>query len=236
MAEATLYIFPHAGGAATDYVPFSKEFSAGVKRIAVQYPGQRDGYGLPPLESIPNLADEIFAMMKPSARIGDPIAIFGHSLGGMLAFEVALRFQSEGHRLVALFLSSCSAPGHARYKQVQGFSDNDMLDLVARMTGTNAEFFADEEFRAGVLPTLRAARAIAGYDCPPETTLSCPIYAYIGDRDWIATEEDMEHWSERTTEEFALRVFPGDHFYLNNNLSELVRDIEEKTLDWCARA
>jgi surfactin synthase thioesterase subunit len=236
LAEATLYIFPHAGGSATYYVPFSKEFSAGVKRIAVQYPGQRDGYGLPPLASIPDLADEIFAMMKPSARTGDPVALFGHSLGGMLAFEVALRFQSAGHRLVALFLSSCSAPGHARYKQVQGFSDNDMLDLVARMTGTNADFFADEEFRAGVLPTLRAVRAIAGYDCPPDTTVSCPIYGYIGDKDWIATEDDMEHWRERTTEEFALRVFPGDHFYLNNNLSELVRDIEEKTLEWCARA
>lgn len=229
----TLYIFPHAGGDATYYVPFSREFSADVKRIAVQYPGQRDGYGLPALTSIPALADEIFAMMKPSAPMGEPIAFFGHSMGGMLAFEVALRFQSAGHRLIALFVSACSAPGHIRYKQIGDFSDNDMLDLVVRMTGMNADFFEDEEFRVGVLPTLRSARIIAGYNCSPETTVSCPIYAYIGDKDWIATREDMMPWRERTTGVFAIRVFPGDHFYLNDNLSELVCDIEDKTLELC---
>jgi surfactin synthase thioesterase subunit len=174
--------------------------------------------------------------MEPSTRADDPVAFFGHSMGGLLAFEVALRFQSAGYRVIATFLSACSAPGHIRYKELKGFSDNDMLDLVAKMTGTNADFFADEEFRVGVVPTLRAARAIAGYNCPPETKLSCPIYAYIGDKDWIATEVDMEPWRERTTKEFALRVFPGDHFYLNNNLPELVRDIEGKTLEWCERA
>src|SRR4051794_30247388 len=68
----TLYIFPHAGGTANFYVPFSREFSTDVKRIAVQYPGQRDGYGLPPLASIPGLADEIFKMMQPAARAEDP--------------------------------------------------------------------------------------------------------------------------------------------------------------------
>ncbi len=229
----TLYIFPHAGGEAKDYVPFAKQFSSAVKRIAVQYPGQRDGYGLPPLASVPDLADEIFEMMKPK-HADDPIAFFGHSMGGLLAFEVALRFQSAGFRLVATFLSSCSAPGHLRYKEFKGVSDDDMLDMAAKMTGMN--FFAEEEFRVGVVPTMRAARAIAGYNSPPEAKLSCPIYAYIGDNDWIATEVDMEPWRDRTTQDFALRVFSGDHFYLNNHLPELVRDIEDKTLEWCRRA
>lgn len=230
----TLYIFPHAGGTAKYYVPFSREFSADLKRIAVQYPGLQEGSGLPPLESIPALAEEIFAMMKPSIPSDVPVAFFGHSLGGMLAFEVALRFQSAGHRVVALFVSSCSAPGHIRYKQLQRFSDDDMLNMIARMPGMNADVLADEEFVVGMLPTLRAARAIAGYDCPPETKVSCPIYAFIGDKDWIATRDDMAPWRDRTTGEFALRVFPGDHFYLNNNLPELVQDIEDRTLDCCS--
>lgn len=235
-AAPTLYIFPHAGGTAKDYVAFSREFSADVKRIAVQYPGQHDRSGLPPLESIPTLADEIFAMMKPSARIDDPVAFFGHSMGGMLAFEVALRYQSAGHRVLTFFVSACSAPGHIRYKQLQDLSDREMLDLFTRMTGMNPDFFTDDEFFVGALPTLRAVRAIAGYSCPPETKLSCPIYAFIGDKDWIATQDDMDPWRDRTTEEFSIRVFPGDHFYLNDNLPELVSDIEDKTLQWHDRA
>lgn len=236
LTAPTLYIFPHAGGTAKFYVPFSREFSADIKRIAVQYPGLQDGSGLPPLESIPALAEDIFAMMKPSARTDHPVAFFGHSLGGMLAFEVALRFQSAGHRVVALFVSSCSAPGHIRYKQLQKFSDNDMLNMIARMPGMNADILADDEFVVGMLPTLRAARAIAGYDCPPDTKVACPIYAFIGDKDWIATREDMAPWRDRTTAEFAISVFPGDHFYLNNNLPELVKDVEDRTLDCCSKS
>lgn len=226
----TLYIFPHAGGDPAYYVPFSRAFSADVNRIAVQYPGKRDQSGLPPLESIPTLADDIFTMMKPAARTEDPVAFFGHSMGGMLAFEVALRFQAAGYRVIALFLSACSAPGHIRYKQLESFSDRDMLSMFSKMTGTNPDFLADEEFLVGVLPTLKAARAIAGYNCAPETKVSCPIYAYVGDADWIATQEDISPWRDRTTNEFAIRVFPGDHFYLNSNLPELAKDIEDRTL------
>lgn len=85
-------------------------------------------------------------MMKPSARIDDPVAFFGHSMGGMLAFEVALRYQSAGHRVLAFFVSACSAPGHIRYKQLQDLSDREMLDLFTRMTGMNPDFFTDDEF------------------------------------------------------------------------------------------
>jgi surfactin synthase thioesterase subunit len=230
-----LYIFPHAGGTPAFYVPFSKEFAADIKRIAVKYPGQSDKGGLPPLESVPALAEEIFTMMTPATQPGEPVAFFGHSMGGMLAFEVALRFQAAGHPIVALFLSSCPAPGHVKYKQLQGFSDHDMLNLVTKVPGMNPDFIADEEFSVGMLPTLRAARAIAGYNCPPGTTVSCPIYTFIGDEDWIVTPDDMEPWRDRTTSEFEFRAFPGDHFYLSSNLPDLVKDIEERILERSGR-
>ena len=225
----TLYIFPHAGGSATFYVPFAKAFSAGIKRIAVQYPERRRGHGLTQLTSIPALADEIFAMMAPSAETDGQVAFFGHSMGGLLAFEVALRFQSAGHPVAALFVSSCAAPGHIRYKELQG-SDRDILNLVAQVTDTNAELLANEEFVATILPTLQSVRAIAGYTRPPEVTVSCPIYAFVGDNDMIVAYENVAAWCDRTTEEFTVRVFPGDHFYLNSHLPELVKDIEQRTL------
>jgi surfactin synthase thioesterase subunit len=227
----TLYIFPHAGGSASFYVPFAKAFSTDIRRIAVQYPARGDRQGLTELTSIPAFADDIFAMMAPQS--GSRVAFFGHSMGGLLAFEVALRFQSAGHPVSALFVSSCAAPGHIRYKELQG-SDNDILNLVAQTTGTNPEHLANEKFAATVLPTLQSVRAIAGYDRPPEVTVSCPIYGFVGDDDFIVAPENMAPWSERTTAEFDIRVFPGDHFYLNNNLPELVKDIELRTQRWSA--
>lgn len=233
-AAPTLYIFPHAGGSATFYVPFAKAFSGDIKRIAVQYPGPRDRHALTQLTSIPALADEIFTMMAPSAGTDGQAAFFGHSMGGLLAFEVAVRFQSAGHPVAALFVSSCAAPGHIRYKELQG-SDRDILNLVAQVTDTNPELLANEEFVATVLPTLQSVRAIAGYTRPPEVTVSCPIYAFVGDNDIIVAYENAAAWCDRTTEEFAIRVFPGDHFYLNNNLTELVKSIEDRILHYYRR-
>jgi surfactin synthase thioesterase subunit len=229
-----LYIFPHAGGSATFYVPFAKAFSADIKRIAVQYPERPGGHGLTQLTSIPALADEIFTMMAPSAETHGQVAFFGHSMGGLLAFEVALRFQSAGHPVAALFVSSCAAPGHIRYKELRG-SDRDIMNLVAQMTDTNPELLANEEFIATMLPTLQSVRAIAGYTRPPEVTVSCPIYAFVGDDDVIVAYENVAAWRDRTTEEFTVRVFPGHHFYLNSNLPELVKDIEQRTLRTLAK-
>lgn len=233
-AAPTLYIFPHAGGSATYYVPFAKAFSTDIKRVAVQYPGRQDR-GLTELTSIPALADEIFTMMAPSAQARGPVAFFGHSMGGLLAFEVALRFQSAGHPVAALFVSSCAAPGHIRYQQLQG-SDHDILNLVAQVTGTKPELLANDEFASTILPTLQSVRAIAGYTRPPDVMVSCPIHAFVGDSDIIVADENMMAWSDRTTGEFSIRVFPGHHFYLNSNLPALVKDIEDRTLDRCGRA
>jgi surfactin synthase thioesterase subunit len=224
----TLYIFPHAGGSATFYVPFAKTFSADIKRIAVQYPGRGDRGGLTQLTSIPALADEIFTMMTSSAQPDGQIAFFGHSMGGLLAFEVALRFQSAGRPIAALFVSSCAAPGHIRYKELQG-SDQDILNLVAQVTDTDPELVANDEFASTVLPTLQSVRAIAGYTRPPEVTVACPIYAFGGDNDIIVAQENMEAWRDRTTAAFSIRMFPGDHFYINRHLPELVKDIEDRT-------
>lgn len=231
LAATTLYIFPHAGGSAAYYVPFAKAFSADIKRIAVQYPGQRDR-GLTQLESIPALADKVFTMMAPSPEADGQVALFGHSMGALVAFEVALKFQSAGHPVAALFISSCAAPGHIRYRELQG-SDREILSLVARVAGTTPELVANDEFALNMMPTLQSVRAIASYSRPPEATLSCPIHAFVGDNDIIVAEENMAPWCGRTTDEFSIRVFAGDHFYLNGNLSALVKDIEDRMLDRC---
>jgi surfactin synthase thioesterase subunit len=99
---------------------------------------------------------------------------------------------------------------------------------VAEMTGANPEFLANEEFAAKILPTLRGLKAIANYECPSDAIVSCPIFAFLGDDDEVATYEKVVSWSQRTTSEFNVRMFTGHHFYLNDHLPELVGDIEDK--------
>jgi surfactin synthase thioesterase subunit len=162
----------------------------------------------------------------------DKVAFFGHSMGGLLAFEVARRFEVAGSPIDALFVSACAAPGRVGYEHIPE-SDRGLLDAVSQMTGVNPEFLENEEFAAKILPTLRGLKAISKYDCPPDATVSCPIFAFRGDDDEVATHEKVSPWSGRTTSEFSVRVFSGHHFYLTDHIPELVSDIESKVLAYC---
>lgn len=227
-----LYIFPHAGGSAQYYVPFAKAFSSDIKCIAVQYPGRGGTHDLATFTGVPDLADRIRQMLTPLNQSAGKVAFFGHSMGALVAFEVARQFEAAGSTIAALFVSASAAPGRVGYEYIPE-TDRGLLNAVSEMTGANPEFTENEEFAAKILPTLRGLKAIANYTCPPDATVSCPIFAFRGDDDEVATHDKVAPWCERTTSEFSARVFTGHHFYLNDHLPELVGDIESKISSLC---
>lgn len=232
--EPRLYIFPHTGGSADFYVPFARAFTGGTKCVAVRYPGKRAGKDLSQYASIPDLADRLCAILRPDDAPAGHVAFFGHSMGALLAFEVALRFERAGNPIAALFASASAAPGLWRQRVDMTGSDLQLLSMVSDVTGANPEFLNDDQFAATLLPTLRGLKAIASYECPPDATVSCPIHALTADNDELATEELMAPWEQRTTAQFDLTVFPGDHFYINTNLLRLSQLIEERIFSRCA--
>src|SRR5882757_6660300 len=146
-----LYIFPHAGGSAEYYVPFAKAFASDIKRVAVRYPGRGGNHDLGSFTTISDLADMVCQMIKPPDNPDEKVAFFGHSMGGLLAFEVARRFEAAGSPIAALFVSAVAAPGRVGYEHIPE-SDQGLLDAVSQMTGVNPEFLENEEFAASILP------------------------------------------------------------------------------------
>lgn len=223
----TLYVFPHAGGSAGSYVPFSRAFSADMRRIAVQYPGRTDRHDVQDIASIPALADDVYTTIASQTAPGTDVGFFGHSMGGLVAFEVARRFESADQPIAALFLSASPAPGSAGYEYLNQSSDDQLLRMVTDMTGMDAQFI-DERFGATILRTLRSYGTITDYRCPPGTTISCPIYAYAAADDTVVSHESVSAWSDFTTSDFALRVLPGNHFYVTHDVQALVEDIQRR--------
>jgi surfactin synthase thioesterase subunit len=232
MAEAistdvdALLIFPHAGGSANDYAPFSRAFTTPMKRVAVQYPGRSGGHDVTDLTSISALGDEIHAMLAP--KIADMrVAFFGHSMGGLIAFHIAHKLQSAGNPVAALFVSGSPAPGHGGYDYLHQGSDADLLGMVASMTGTDTAFVGGR-FGATVLKTLRNYGAITSYRAAPGETLACPIYAYAAVDDTAVAYESIAAWQDFTTADFAIRSVAGEHFYVTADAAEVVADIEAR--------
>lgn len=217
-----LVCFPHAGGSASFYFPVSSALSPAVDVLAVQYPGRQDRRREAGIDTIGELADNIFDALRPwSDR---PLTFFGHSMGALVAFEVARRMEDHGVAPLRLFASGRRAPSRYRDENVHQREDDGIVAELKKLSGTDARVLGDEEMLRMVLPALRCDyRAIETYRCEPGAVLRSPVTAIVGDEDPKTSLEEALAWEDHTSGGFDLQVLPGGHFYLTHQQTEVMR-------------
>ncbi|MFF7638607.1 thioesterase II family protein [Kitasatospora sp. NPDC008050] len=227
-SKVRLVCFPHAGGSASFYFPVSAALSPGFDVLAVQYPGRQDRRLEPCVDDIPALADQIFRATDSWAD--GPLALFGHSMGAVLAFEVARRIEREfGVTPVRLFASGRRAPSCTRDEKVHLRDDDGIVRELQQLSGTDARVLGDEELLRMVLPALRSDyRAIETYRCDDGAAVACPVTVLTGDADPRTSMDEARAWREHTSGEFDLEVFPGGHFFLAAQQAAVLKVIRER--------
>jgi len=227
-ATTRLVCLPHAGGSAPFFFPVSKAMSPSVDVLAIQYPGRQDRRGEPCVNDLNELADLVTERLQP--WLDRPIALFGHSMGATLAFEVARRLERAGVVPLALFASGRRAPSRHRDERVHLADDAGLIADLRRLSGTDPQVLGDDELLRAILPAIRGDyRAAETYRYRPGPRLNCPIVALTGDSDPHVTMAEAEAWGEHTESAFTLRVFSGGHFYLTSHSAAVMREITEHT-------
>ncbi|ONK11286.1 alpha/beta fold hydrolase [Streptomyces sp. MP131-18] len=223
----TLVCLPHAGGSAPYFLPLARALAPAVDVVSVQYPGRQDRRREPAPESLDTLADQLFDVLD--AKPGTPLVLFGHSMGAILAYEVARRMEREADDVpLGVIVSGRRSPSRHRDESVHRRDDAGIIAEMQELSGTDPGIFADEELMQLVLPTLRADyRAVETYRHRPGTPLRAPVSVLTGASDPRVTEEEARAWEEVTTGAFSLRIFPGGHFYLNTRQQEVTAAIKE---------
>lgn len=222
-----LFCFHFAGGAASLYRPWVSRLFPSIDVLPVQLPGRETRFGEPPLRFAEEVASALLSELQP-LLVEKPVALFGHSMGALLAFEVARRLPTPP---VVLFLSGCPGPTAGRHRpSVHDKDDRAILDRLRAIGGVPADILADTRTMNVFLPTLRADFSIVeNYAPPTEARLASPIVCFAGAEDPEASTDEVRSWSRHTDAEFLVHTVPGDHFFIRS-ASDLVLAVVEREL------
>ncbi|WP_322095559.1 thioesterase II family protein [Paraburkholderia bannensis] len=236
-AALTLYCLPYAGGNASIYRGWGEMLGPWIDCVPLDLPGHGRLRAMPALSDWPALIDALVKDIGPwPAR---PFAFFGHSMGALVALELAHAVRERtGREPVWLGASACVAPrerelDEARPAHWLECSTADMVAELRRLDGTPDELLADAEFLDLALPALRAdfhlcaSQARRARDRSVRSNrLGCPIWAFGGADDSISERnENLSAWCHETTAAFRQCMLDGGHFFVETARAQLIREI-----------
>lgn len=211
----TLYCLAHAGGSALAYQRWNRFLPAGVTAEPLELPGHGARLREPLMERIDPLVTDLLRVVGP--RRGAPFALFGHSFGAVLAFELAHRLQRLGSPPLALIAAGRNGPTRPlSHRPVHQLPDEAFIAALTRFGGMPRALLEQPELLRVYLPVLRADLRLAethtrAAGLPP---LDLPVTVFGGRRDVLTDPEGLLSWERETARGFELALLPGGHFFL----------------------
>jgi medium-chain acyl-[acyl-carrier-protein] hydrolase len=215
--------FPHAGGAASAFADWHAWMPTGIEVRPVQLPGRWNRIAEEPFTSVRDIVEALGEFIPP--LLDRPFALFGHSMGALVAFEVCRYLRRHGLPApVHLFVAGRRAP---HLPETDGLSASlpqaEFLERLRKLDGIPEKVLESPELIEVLMPALRAdVAACEAYRYVPEAPLGCPIMVVGGSSDPETAGERLEAWRTHTSKAFAVRVFPGGHFFLKTQPADIL--------------
>jgi surfactin synthase thioesterase subunit len=229
-ARLRLFCLPHAGAGASLFHPWSLTLPREIQVCPIQQPGRENRLRERPHTGLPALVRDLVDAVVPYLDL--PFALFGHSMGAAIGFELAreLRRQSRSTPL-HLLMSGFRAPHRRPTSAPLAALPNPMfLEAVQQRYGRIADEILRESALVDlIMPVLRADLAmIETYCCTEEAPLDCAISVFGGASDPTVTEDELMDWSRHTTVGFDFCTLPGGHFFPQESRDQLLSALDHR--------
>lgn len=211
--QLRLICLPYAGGSSFIFRDWDGLLPPGVEVSAWELRGRGRRFSEAPHTRIKDVVGEVAEDVACGAA---PFALYGHSMGGILAFEVARELRRRGTPAPrALFVAAASAPQRTAVPSAyHRLPDRDLIERLRKFNGTPQVLFDNPELLRACLPVMRADfQLVETYCYQPEPPLECPIVAFGGLRDRVVDRGLLPGWEEQTSAGFSLEWLAGDHFF-----------------------
>jgi medium-chain acyl-[acyl-carrier-protein] hydrolase len=218
-----LVCLPYAGGGAGAYRDWANHLPENIGVLAAQPPGRENRFHEPPIDWLPTYVEQLRDALSP--LLDRPYAVFGHSIGARLGFELCRLLRRDGTPPpVRLYLSGCPAPHLPGPPPRWNLPDEAFIEELRGLNGTPPELFESPGLLALFLPMLRADFGLVErYPHRDEAALPVPIRTFAGRSDPEAEPASVTEWAAHTSAGFESYEFDGDHFFLHEHRAALLR-------------
>ncbi len=235
-ARLRLFCFAYAGKGASLFRSWASKLPAEIEVCPIELPGRGSRIMEPPFTRLTPLVETLTQILLPYLTM--PFAFFGHSMGGLVSFELARQLRRQciaqpAHLLISAYRAPQLSDSHS---PIHELPDTQFMGKVRLLGGMPQDILGNTELMHLVLPVLRTDFALCEtYIYKHEEPFSCPISAFGGLQDSGVSQSQLEAWREQTSDTFSLHMCAGDHFYLHTLEESLLRTITQKLAPYLNR-
>lgn len=227
--QVHLVCFPWCGAGASVFRRLALSLPEHIALLAVQLPGREERFLEDRLLSMEQVVEHVIEEIVQLRE--RPLVLFGHSMGALVAYEVAVALRNRtGREPDMLIVSGHGSPGSREYfnRSWHKAGDEEFIANIRQLGGTPSSILEDRDMMQALMPVMRADYEVLDtYVQRAASPLTCPLIACAGEDDKEVTHESMSAWQQYAAGPYRNHWFSGDHFYLNSRPRALTRRMEE---------
>jgi surfactin synthase thioesterase subunit len=227
-ASIRLFCFHHAGGAASSFTSWQEGLGPAVTVVPVQLPGRERRIRQPRIFDFGRLLDELDEQLAPLMQ--GHYAVYGHSLGGLIAHELTRRVVATGRRAPELLMVGACAPPHLPRSAVapRSASDAQLTSWMRGLGGVPDRVARHPAWLRRSVDLLRDDLCLAhSHPRHPAVPLPVPLRVLAARNDPLLTPAQAQEWARHTSYDFRVHTLPGGHFFHREHPEATLRVISQ---------